>query len=60
MRILAANKGPQMKLEINSKSWNYRDGTLYCEDVPLDLVGREVGTPVYVYITGIWLTALMK
>jgi len=49
MRILAANKGPKMKLEINSKSWNYRDGTLYCEDVPLDLIGREVGTPVYVY-----------
>ncbi|MEA1927433.1 MAG: diaminopimelate decarboxylase [Candidatus Auribacterota bacterium] len=38
-----------MKLEINSKSWNYRDGTLYCEGVPLDLIGREVGTPVYVY-----------
>jgi diaminopimelate decarboxylase len=38
-----------MKLEINSNSWNYRDGTLYCEDVPLDLISREEGTPVYVY-----------
>ncbi|MFH1037746.1 MAG: diaminopimelate decarboxylase [PVC group bacterium] len=38
-----------MKLEINSNSWHYRDGVLCCEDVPLDLVARKAGTPVYVY-----------
>lgn len=38
-----------MELTINSNSWNYRDGILYCEDVPLDLIGRKVGTPVYIY-----------
>lgn len=26
-----------------------RDGVLYCEGVPLPLIAREVGTPVYVY-----------
>jgi len=38
-----------MKLTINSNVWNYREGTLYCEDVSLDLIARKVGTPVYVY-----------
>ncbi|MEO7133244.1 MAG: diaminopimelate decarboxylase [Vicinamibacterales bacterium] len=28
-----------------------RDGILHCEDVPLPLIAREVGTPVYVYST---------
>ncbi|MBA3666386.1 MAG: diaminopimelate decarboxylase [Sphingomonas sp.] len=28
-----------------------RDGVLHCEDVPLPLIAREVGTPVYVYST---------
>ena len=27
----------------------YASGCLHCEDVPLDQVAREVGTPVYVY-----------
>ena len=27
----------------------YASGTLHCEEVPLDKVAREVGTPVYVY-----------
>ncbi|WP_447978682.1 diaminopimelate decarboxylase [Candidatus Nitrospira bockiana] len=27
----------------------YRDGELYCEDVPLSRVAKEVGTPCYVY-----------
>ena len=26
-----------------------RDGGLHCEDVPLDTIASEVGTPVYVY-----------
>ncbi|HET7709460.1 MAG TPA: diaminopimelate decarboxylase [Sphingomicrobium sp.] len=26
-----------------------RDGVIHCEDVPLPLIAREVGTPVYVY-----------
>jgi diaminopimelate decarboxylase len=26
-----------------------RDGIVHCEDVPLPLIAREVGTPVYVY-----------
>lgn len=28
-----------------------KDGTLYCEDVPLTKIAAEVGTPVYVYST---------
>jgi diaminopimelate decarboxylase len=28
-----------------------RNGSLHCEDVPLDVIAREVGTPVYVYST---------
>src|SRR5262245_36142559 len=27
----------------------YAGGSLHCEDVPLDLIAREVGTPVYIY-----------
>ncbi len=38
-----------MDLLINSPSWNYRDGELYCEDVPLERIARRTGTPVYVY-----------
>ncbi len=38
-----------MKLLVNSPSWNYRDGELYCEDVPLERIASKVGTPVYVY-----------
>ncbi|HLS18743.1 MAG TPA: diaminopimelate decarboxylase [Paracoccaceae bacterium] len=29
--------------------FNYRDGILHAEDVPLPRIAREVGTPVYVY-----------
>jgi diaminopimelate decarboxylase len=29
--------------------FNYRDGELYCEDVPAQRIAREVGTAVYVY-----------
>jgi diaminopimelate decarboxylase len=28
-----------------------QDGVVHCEDVPLPLIAREVGTPVYVYST---------
>lgn len=31
--------------------FTYRDGTLWCEDVPLSRIAEEVGTPVYVYST---------
>src|SRR5690625_18816 len=31
--------------------FNYRDGILHAEDVPLPLIAEEVGTPVYVYST---------
>jgi diaminopimelate decarboxylase len=31
--------------------FGYVHGHLHCEDVPLDLIAREVGTPVYVYST---------
>jgi diaminopimelate decarboxylase len=31
--------------------FEYRNDELYCEDVPLDKIAREVGTPVYVYST---------
>jgi diaminopimelate decarboxylase len=29
--------------------FDYRDGILHCEDVPLTDIARDVGTPVYVY-----------
>src|SRR5678815_2359906 len=29
--------------------FGYSGGRLHCEDVPLDQVAREVGTPVYIY-----------
>lgn len=29
--------------------FTYKNGTLHAEDVPLDRIAREVGTPVYVY-----------
>ena len=29
--------------------FNYKNGELYCEDVPAERVAREVGTPAYVY-----------
>ncbi len=29
--------------------FTYRNGTLYCEDVPLEAIAKEYGTPVYVY-----------
>ncbi len=38
-----------MRILINSPSWDYRDGELYCEDVPLERIARRTGTPVYVY-----------
>jgi diaminopimelate decarboxylase len=31
--------------------FDYRDGVLHCEDVPLTRIAAEVGTPVYVYST---------
>ena len=30
-------------------SFVYRDGRLYCEEVPLDEIAKEVGTPCYIY-----------
>ena len=29
--------------------FEYRDGNLYCEEVPLETIAREVGTPFYCY-----------
>jgi diaminopimelate decarboxylase len=29
--------------------FNYRDGELYCEDVPVEKIAKDVGTPAYVY-----------
>ncbi|MDQ1291067.1 MAG: diaminopimelate decarboxylase, partial [Nitrospirota bacterium] len=29
--------------------FQYREGELYCEDVPLSRIAKEVGTPCYVY-----------
>ncbi len=31
--------------------FHHHDGRLWCEDVPLDALAREVGTPAYVYST---------
>ena len=27
----------------------YRDALLYCEDVPINKISKEVGTPFYLY-----------
>ena len=29
--------------------FNYKNGELYCEDVPAEKIAAEVGTPAYVY-----------
>ncbi|MEO0226373.1 MAG: diaminopimelate decarboxylase, partial [candidate division WOR-3 bacterium] len=29
--------------------FNYRDGSLFCEDIPLEQIGERFGTPCYVY-----------
>jgi diaminopimelate decarboxylase len=31
------------------QDYSYKDGRLYCEDVPLDELARRVGTPCFVY-----------
>lgn len=31
--------------------FDYRDGRLYCEGIPLESIASEIGTPVYVYST---------
>ncbi|MDR2198500.1 MAG: diaminopimelate decarboxylase [Deltaproteobacteria bacterium] len=36
----------------------YRDGRLHAEDLPLEIISREVGTPVYVYSKAAFLHAL--
>src|SRR5205085_2754572 len=33
----------------NMDFFNYKNGELYCEDVPAEKIAREVGTPAYVY-----------
>jgi diaminopimelate decarboxylase len=33
-------------------SFHYRDGELYCEDVPLSRAADEFGTPLYIYSAG--------
>ena len=33
-------------------SFHYRDGELYCEEVPLSRAANEFGTPLYVYSAG--------
>jgi len=30
-------------------TFNYRDRVLYCEDVPMPKIARDVGTPLYLY-----------
>ena len=32
--------------------FQYREGRLYCEDVPVERLAEEVGTPLYVYSSG--------
>lgn len=34
---------------LTSDSYSYRNGVLYCEEVPLDEIARRAGTPCYVY-----------
>src|SRR5438132_12292037 len=33
-------------------SFHYRDGELFCEEVPLTRAAEEFGTPLYVYSAG--------
>lgn len=37
-----------------------RDGVVHCEDVPLPLIARAVGTPVYVYSTATMLGQMRR
>src|SRR4051812_20231729 len=32
--------------------FNYKNGELYCEDVPVERIAAEVGTPAYIYSAG--------
>lgn len=43
-----------------NESFFYRDGTLWCEGVPLDALADAVGTPVYVYSVARVLTNIRK
>ena len=43
-----------------NESFFYRDGTLWCEGVPLDAIADAVGTPVYVYSVARVLTNIRK
>ncbi|MBC7783923.1 MAG: diaminopimelate decarboxylase [Burkholderiales bacterium] len=40
--------------------FNYKDGELYCENVPAEKIAREVGTPTYVYSKATLLHHLMQ
>lgn len=40
--------------------FNYRNGKLYAEDVPVEKIASEVGTPVYIYSRATFLMHLQK
>ena len=40
--------------------FNYRNGKLFAEDVPVEKIASEVGTPVYIYSRATFLTHLQK
>lgn len=40
---------PGSPLFPDSPSWSYRSGRLFCEEVEVKAIAREVGTPLYVY-----------
>jgi len=42
------------------QDFEYRDGRLYCEDVPLEALSQEVGTPYYVYSEKAFLRAFSE
>lgn len=37
------------KDEIMNRHFYYRDGVLFCENIPVDQISAKVGTPVYIY-----------
>src|SRR5256885_11063915 len=50
--ILRFGNGRSLSLHSRVHLFHYRDGHLYCEDVDLTRVAKELGTPTYVYSAG--------
>src|SRR5690606_3151865 len=41
--------GSNSRVEAMNEEFHYRNGELFCEDVPATLIAQKAGTPVYIY-----------